>query len=75
MAYTNSGNIYSISYFINNELSDYVAAWLVSIDDMAISDDQYTQELAPWLKSKTRFFKASYNEQHIPTTALWDSKE
>lgn len=66
MAYTNTGNRYSISYFLNNDLSDYLAAGIISIEDMTISDDQYTQELAPWLKSKTRFFKASYNEEYVP---------
>ena len=66
MAYTNDGNRYSISHFLNNELADYVAAWIMSMEDMIISDDQYTSELAPWLKSMTRFFKASYNEQYVP---------
>ena len=66
MAYTNDGNRYSISYFLNNELADYKAAGIISMEDMAINDNQYTAELAPWLKSMTRFFKATYNEQFVP---------
>ena len=47
MAYTNSGNRYSISYYLDNELADYKAAGVMSIEDMTISDNQYTRELAP----------------------------
>jgi len=67
MAYTDRWDRKSISFFLNEELSDYMQAWIVFIEDMVISDHQYTQELAPWLKSKTRFFKAGYNEKYVPT--------
>ena len=65
MAYTNAGLKYSISYYLDHELADYKAAGIMSIEDMAIADHQYTLELAPWLKSLTRFFKASYNENYV----------
>lgn len=65
MAYTNDGDRYSISYYLDKELEDYKMAGIVGIEDMTIPDEKYTAELAPWLKNKTRFFKAWYNDTYV----------
>lgn len=56
---------HSPSFFLNNELEDYIQAWIFSIHDMEIGDEQYTNYLAPWIKNQARFFRAEYNEQYV----------
>ena len=56
---------HSPSFYLNNELEDYIQAGIFSIHDMEIWDEQYTNFLAPWIKNQARFFRAEYNEQYV----------
>lgn len=66
MKYTQTKDRQSISYFFDKELEDYKQAGIMTIHDMDIDDEQYTQYLAPGIKSQTRFFIAEYNENYVP---------
>lgn len=46
---------YTLSYFLDQQYSDYVKAWITKIDDIIISDNRYTKEIVPWIKSERRF--------------------
>jgi len=46
---------YTLSYFCDQQYSDYVTAWITSIKDCIISDDRYTKEVIPWIKNLRRF--------------------
>lgn len=56
----------SMSYYLHQDLADYVQAGIFSVTDRLIAKDQYTWYLAPWLKNEAKFFKAEYNESVIP---------
>lgn len=65
MKYSQLQDRQSPSFYFNKELEDYITAGIFSLKDMEISDAQYTRELAPWLKSQTRFFRCEYNENLV----------
>lgn len=56
---------YTPSYFTNQQYSDYVEAWLTSIQDCLIWDNRYTKETIPWIKNLRRFGIMTCNEQYI----------
>ena len=64
---------YTPSYFFDKMFSDYKTAWLTSIDDCLIGEEQYTAELVPWVKKLTRFMIADYNENYVDYEAFADS--
>ena len=56
---------YSISFYANEQYSDWVASWLISIKDMEIPEDRYTKELAPWIKDLREFIYMEYNPEYV----------
>ena len=55
----------SPSFVLGAELSDYIQAWLLTIDDVSIDERRYTKEVAPWVKNKARFMVVEYNDQVV----------
>lgn len=54
--YLNNGQgRYTLSYFLNQQYADYVSAWITSIKDLEIPDENYTKEVVPGIKNLRRF--------------------
>lgn len=56
---------YTPSHFFDKMFADYKAAWLTSIHDTDIMENQYTWELVPWVPKLTRFLVAEYDDKYV----------
>ena len=56
---------YTISFYVNEQYSDWINAWLISIKDCEIPSERYIKELIPWVKDLREFVYMEYNDAII----------
>jgi hypothetical protein len=50
---------------LNKQYWDYYNAWLTSIEDCPVEENNYIWELIPWVKRLSRLIIWEYNEEYI----------